>query len=159
GVLVGAQGLLGAGGNLEPGNRHVARPELPRVHQRVVAKPVPLLGGSFLQAADEHRRACTRKNGLKHQYQGGPPPRATKVTSLPGTTTSLTTSLPSRWSRTFSLSRASASRSASDASAAASIRSRSLPLTWTTRVTVSLTSRLGSAVGHELSQRRPPSNR
>ncbi len=43
GLLVGAQRLLGAGGEIEPGNRHVPRAELPGIHEDVCAQAVPLL--------------------------------------------------------------------------------------------------------------------
>ena len=82
----------------------------------------------------------------------------TRLIRRPGTTISLTTSLPSIWRWTSSLSRARRSNSSSGASAAASISSRRLPLTWTTSVIVSLVSRAGSAVGQGVSQTRAPSS-
>src|SRR4051794_1679767 len=60
--------------------------------------------------------------------------RTTTLTSLPGTTTSLTTSRPSTCACTFGAARHSAASSSSVARADASTRSRTFPLTWQTSV-------------------------
>lgn len=72
----------------------------------------------------------------------------TMFTSLGARTITLRTvaSASSRW--TVSDAMAAASRSASVMSAGTSRRSRTLPLIWTTAVTVSCTSSAGSTVGH-----------
>ena len=45
GLLVGAERLVDARRDLEPGDREIARAELARVHEDVGAEPVPLLDG------------------------------------------------------------------------------------------------------------------
>ena len=86
--------------------------------------------------------------------------RTTRLTSLPGTTISLTTSLPSRCWRTRSLSRARREQLLlRGVRTRPRSRSRSLPLTWTTRVNVSRASSAGSASGHGCSQTRSPVDR
>src|SRR6185312_16947824 len=97
------------------------------------AQTVPFLDRGLGVSSDEHGRFVPDKWSGTVTAQ-----RTTRLTSLPGTTTSLTTSLPSRKRAIFSLPCARRSNSSLGASAAASIRSRSLPLTWTTSVTVSL---------------------
>ena len=57
GLLVGAQRLLGAGRDLEPGDGEVARAEFARVHEHMRAQPVPLLDWCVCETPDEHRRA------------------------------------------------------------------------------------------------------
>ena len=102
-----AQSLLGPGRHFEPGHGHVARAQLARVHEDVGAKAVPLLHRSFVEAPDEHGALCTRSGAAAGKR------RLTndQVDQLAGTTTSLTTSLPSRCLATFSLSRARRSSS------------------------------------------------
>ena len=120
GLLVGVELLVDPLGHLEPGHGHVARAELPGVHEDVIAKPVPLLRRSLREPPDQHGAFLADH------------PFTTRFTSRPGTTISLTIALPSRWRWTFSLAWASSSSSLSGVSAATSIRSRSLPFTWTT---------------------------
>ena len=109
GLLVGAQRLLGPGRQREPGDGEVAGAEFARVHEDVRAQPVPLLDWCVLQTPDEHRRAFYQnRRGGRQRLQ-----RTTRLTSLPGTTISFTTSLPSRCAPTFSLARASSSSSSS----------------------------------------------
>ncbi len=64
--------------------------------------------------------------------------------------------LPSRWACTFSLARARRSASAASMPAGTSRRSRTLPLTCTTIVTVSTTSLAGSATGQRCACTWPP---
>ena len=159
--------LLGvAGGGHRPGRR--GRRRRPARPPRGSAAPATAPGGTSIQVTDmlrepsspasmrmwERRRchSCTAASDCRltstarflADALGGAGVRATaqrttRLTSLPGTTISLTTSLAVEVLARPSRSRArGASSSSSAASAPASIRSRSLPLTWTTRVTVSL---------------------
>jgi hypothetical protein len=73
GLLVRAQRLLGAGRDLEPGNRHVARAEFAGVHEDVRSGAVPLLDGASasrltsIGALSTRNRPANRENSANHQ--------------------------------------------------------------------------------------------